>query len=245
MKTALELRELVIENMFEMNRLSADVLGKEDYNALFALYDNALTAITAWAQKNENHTATEEDKNAAFNAVKPILELYTAEDGKVIVDENSMFSIRDRSTKPVIKKTAEFKAADKLERKTKKDYLARLDDLVKLGAPVIEAGQTMGDYAAKVRELGIKTLNEKTGIDALSLCENACVNHANAEAEVARIKSAGKWHWRGVDPVELNVFADLIENYIAGCLTDGHNFKTWGQIKEERAARRAEARKSK
>ena len=118
---------------------------------------------------------------------------------------------------------------------------ARYDDLLTLGCPERAEDEELADYVARVRALGVNTKSEK--IDMLDMYQNALATLAVKTQKVESIKAKGNWTWKRPVAVSLTEFADLVENYIADCLTDGYNIKPTKVIREEQAAAR-EAKKA-
>ena len=86
MTNATTLRTLVIDNRFNDKKLTEAQVGKESLKVLTTLYRGALDAITEWASKDYAHISTNEDHDAAFDAVKKILSCYTTEDDKINIE---------------------------------------------------------------------------------------------------------------------------------------------------------------
>lgn len=253
MKTAMELRTLVQDNALTLGRLTADQLGNnKDYAALTTLYRNALDALTDWASKDYAHTSVKEDADPAFAAVKAILSLFTVaktdEDGeevveRVVIDQASMRTMRDCATKPKRLYSAAYTKAEKARKEQAKTAASRYDDLLTLGAPAREENEELADYIKAVKESGINTVSE--GVDMLAMYQAAMATLAVKEKAVQDIKDLGNWTWRRPVAVDLNTFADLIENYIADCLMDGYNIKSSKAVRDEKAAARKAAQAEK
>lgn len=237
--SATTLRTLVMENALEIGRLSKDALG-EDYNALTNLYRNVLDALTVWAEKDYNHTSTAEDKDAAFLAIKPLLELFATDEDRVVIDQASLRTLRDCSTKPKRMYSKEYRDAEKARREQAKQANSRYDDLLTLGAPERNEDEDIADYVARVRTLDIKTVVD--GTDMLEMYQNACAYLAVKTAKVESIKKNGKWTWRRPIAVSVNEFAELVENYVADCLIDGYNLKSSVTVRADRKAERDAAK---
>jgi HD superfamily phosphohydrolase len=233
MTNATTLRTLVIDNRFNDKRLTEAQVGKDSLKVLTTLYRGALDAITEWASKDYAHTSTNEDHDAAFNAVKKILSCYTTKDDKIIIDETSMRTIRDLSTKITRMYSDEYKTAKKALAKANSTLADREKDLIEKGAPKKYIGETNSEWLTRVKAL---ELNTKVGeIDLLELYENALSICTLKEEAVKTIEEAGNYTWRGIIPQTLPVFADCVEGYIADCLIDGHNLKSSKKIREEKA----------
>lgn len=243
MKTALELRTLVMDNSLTVGRLSQDELGTADYRELGALYRNALDALTEWASKDYAHTSTTAESDAAFAAVKAILNLFATDEERIIIDQTSMRTMRDLATKPKRQYSDAYKKARAAHNKAKKTLAERYADLITLGAPVRGEDEETAAYVARIREAGIKTVVGVTDmVEMYTAAESVCIIKAAAEQSV---KDAGNWTWKRPEAVNMNEFADLVENYIADCLIDGYNIKTSKAIREEKAAARAAAKAEK
>lgn len=237
---AKELRTLVIDNSLTMGRLNKATLGDADYKELTTLYRNALDAITEWASADYTHTSTVEDSNKAFESVKAILGLFATDEDRIIIDQKSMATMRDCATKPTRMYSKAYKDAHKAYKKAKDTFAERGDDLVTLGAPVRNDDEATADYVARVKESGIDTkVGEMDMLEMYLAAESVLTVKAKAEQD---IKDAGNWTWRRPQPVSLNIFADLIENYIADCLVDGYNMKSSKKIREEKKAEREAAK---
>ena len=237
-KTALELRELVIDNSLTLGRLDAKALGsKDDYKDLTERYQIALDAITDWAAADYNHKTVDDDINAAFAAVKDILNVFATNESRIIIDASSMNSLRDCATKPKRFFSKAFRDAEKARKNAVKTLDERYADLMTLGAPTRNEDEDINDYATRVRETGVNVTIDK--IDMLDMYLAASATLTVKTKAVDDIKAAGDWTWRRPYPVELGVFADLVENYIADCLIDGRNIKTSKVIREEKAEERA------
>jgi hypothetical protein len=243
MKNALELRSLVIDNAFELGRISAEQVGKEDYKVLSTLYTSALDALTEWASKDYAHISVKEDADPAFAAVKAILALYATDDDRIVIDQTSMRTMRDCATKPKRMYSKEYSDAEKARRYAEKVVKERISDLMELGAPALSYDKATFDaeaYATAIREKGIITT--VNNIDMLSMFEKASAILAIKTTAVENIKAKGNWTWRRPHPVSLSEFADLIENYIADCLTSGFNMKSNKAIRDGKVEARAEAK---
>ena len=242
-KTALELRTLVMDNALEIGRVSMDNLGTEDYRELSTLYRNALDALTDWAAKDYKHLSTDTESDAAFTAVKAILAVFSTDEERIIIDQTSMRTMRDLATKPKRQYSDAYKTARAAHNKAKKTLAERYSDLITLGAPVRNEDEETAAYVARIRATGIKTMVGVTDmLDMYTAAESVCIIKAAAEQSV---KDAGNWTWKRPEAVNINEFADLVENYIADCLIDGYNIKTSKAIREEKAAKRAAAKAAK
>lgn len=241
MKNANELRTLVMENALSLGRLDGAALGsKKDYNALTMLYRNALDALTEWAGLDYAHKSDKHSCDPAFAAVKAILELFATDEDRIIIDHASMRTMRDCATKPKRLYSEAYAKAEKARKSQDKTVNDRYDDLMTLGCPVRGEEETVEEYVARVREANIDTVSE--GIDMLEMYQNAVACLAVKTQKVKEIKDAGNWTWKRPVAVDLNTFADLIENYIADCLMDGYNIKSSKTVREERAAAREAAK---
>ena len=238
MKNAMTLRTMVMDNALTLGRLSKETLGKEDYTTLSTLYRNALDALTDWAGKDYAHTSDKSDIDNAFTAIKAILELFATDENRIIIDQSSMRTMRDCATKPKRLYSAEYTRASKALKEAQKTFDARAEDLLTLGCPEREENETVADYATRIRALNKNTV--MGAIDVLKLYETASGILDVKTLAVDNIKKAGNWTWRRPVAVDLNTFADLIENYIADCLMDGYNLKSSATVRAERAAARAE-----
>ena len=264
MKTsAKELRTLVMDNSLELGRLTEKQLGKEDYRELTKLYRNALDAITEWAAKDYNHTSVNGDDKASFDAVKAILSLFATDESRIIIDEASMRTIRDCATKPQRMYSEKYKKAEKARSSQQKTAIERYEDLLTLGVEksdeydviaLIKGIKDSGEIADELKFFidDVRASEVVTSVgttDMLTMFENSLATLVVRTKAVENIKSAGKWTWRRIAPVDGNgepkVFADLVENYIADCLIDGRNIKTSKGIRDEAKARRDEAKKAK
>lgn len=244
MKNAKELRTLVQDNALSLGRITAEQLGnKKDYAALTALYRNALDALTEWASKDYAHKTTQVELDAAFNGVKAILELFATDEDRIVIDQASMRTLRDCATKPKRLYSEEYTKAEKARKAQAKTAEERYSDLLTLGAPEREEGESVEDYVAAVKESGVNTMSE--GIDMLAMYQAAMATLATREKKVQQIKDEGDWTWRRPVAVDLNTFADLVENYIADCLMDGYNLKPSKVIRDERNAAREAAKAEK
>ena len=237
--TATKLRKLVIDNALTLGRLNKDTLG-EDYAVMTALYQNALDALTSWAGKDYAHKSEKSDTDNAFLHIKAILDLFTTKDERIIIDQASMRTMRDCATKPKRLYSDEYKKAEKIRKEQAKQAESRYEDLLTLGCPEREEEENLEDYIARVRELGINTVSEK--IDMLEMYQNALATLAVKTKKVEDIKAKGNWTWKRPVSVALPEFAELIENYIADCLTDGYNIKSTATIRDEKAKAREEAK---
>ena len=237
-KSALELRELVMDNSLTLGRLDAKALGStDDYKDLTERYQIALDAITDWAAADYIHKTTTAHTDAAFTAVKDILNLFATNESRVIIDEQSMRTLRDFATKPKRLFTKEYKDAEKARKNAVKTLDERYTDLMTLGAPTRNEDEDINDYADRVRESGVNVTIDK--IDMLEMYLAASATLIVKTKAVDDIKAAGNWTWRRPHPVTLGEFADLVENYIADCLIEGRNIKTSKVIREEKAEERA------
>jgi uncharacterized protein YaaR (DUF327 family) len=243
MTNATTLRTLVIDNSFELGRLTAEQLGMKDYKTLTALYTTALDALTDWAAKDYAHISTKEDADPSFTAVKAILDLYTTDDDRIAIDQTSMRTMRDCATKPKRMYSKEYNEAEKARRYAEKVVKDRIADLMELGAPAFSYNKdtfVAEDYATAVRESGVNTTVGNT--DMLSMFERASDVLAVKTTAVEKIKAKGNWTWRRPNPVTIAEFADLVENYIADCLTSGFNMKSSKAIRDSKKEERAEAK---
>lgn len=243
MKTALELRNLVIDNSLTLGRLDAETLGKEDHKALTTLYRNALDALTAWAALDYAHKSDKKSCDPSFEAIKAILALFSTEDEKIIIDHASMRTMRDCATKPKRLYSMAYTKAEKARREQAKTAKSRYEDLITLGCPAREEDEELADYISAIKEMGIDTVSE--GVDMLEMYQAAMATLAVKEKAVQNIKDAGNWTWRRPVAVSLAEFADLIENYIADCLVDNYNIKSSKTVREEKAEERKNAKAEK
>lgn len=244
MKNANELRTLVMENALTLGRLDEKALGsKKDYNALTVLYRNALDALTEWAGLDYAHKSDKNSADPSFKAVKAILELFATDEDRIVIDQSSMRTMRDCATKPKRLYSAEYTKAEKARKEQAKTANSRYDDLMTLGCPEREEEEALEDYVARVRETGVNTMSES--IDMLEMYQAAVATLAVKTKKVDDIKDAGNWTWRRPVAVDLNTFADLIENYVADCLMDGYNIKSSKAIREEKAEARKLAKEEK
>lgn len=237
---AKKLRKLVTDNALTLGRLDKETLG-EDYAVFTTLYTNALDALTSWASKDYIHKSDKTDVDNAFTHIKAILDLFTTEDDRIVIDQASMRTMRDCATKPKRLYSEEYKKAEKARKEQAKTAESRYDDLITLGCPVREEEETLEDYVAKVREMGINT--KSVNVDMLEMYQNALATLAVKTKKVEDIKAKGNWTWKRPVAVNLTEFADLVENYIADCLTDGYNIKPTKVIRDEQAKAR-EAKKA-
>lgn len=242
MKNANELRNLVMDNALTLGRLSKETLG-EDYAVLSKLYTNALDALTDWAGKDYAHKAEKSDTDNAFAAVKAILALFETDSDRIVIDQASMRTMRDCATKPKRLYSAEYTKAEKARKAQAKTALERYTDLITLGAPERKEDESVEDYSARVKSANVETL--VGAVDMLEMFVNANAILAVKTKAVEDIKAAGNWTWRRPVAVSLAEFADLVENYIADCLTDGYNIKPTKVIREEQAQARAERQAAK
>ena len=243
MKNALELRTLVMDNALTLGRLDKETLGKKDYNALTTLYRNALDALTEWAGLDYAHKSDKHSCDPSFTAVKAILELFATDEDRIIIDHASMRTMRDCATKPKRLYSDAYTKAEKARKAQAKTANERYDDLMTLGCPAREDEETVEDYVARIKESGVDTMSE--GLDMLTMYQAAMATLAVKEKAVQDIKDAGNWTWRRPVAVDINTFADLIENYIADCLMDGYNIKSSKTVREEKAQARAEKKAEK
>lgn len=242
-KTALELRALVSSNAFELGRLTADQLGSaDDYIALGKLYRNALDAMTTWASHDYAHTATTADSDAAFAACKDILALFTTEDSRIVMDQQSMRTIRDLSTKPKRLYSDEYRKATKAYKDALKQVEDRLADLNALGitAPKEDEWDNLTAWAENIPADVNRVLE---GIDRVQALIGIVATVNTRARNIADIKAAGHWTWKRAVAVNEREFAELVENYIADCLDSGYNIKTSATVRKEAADAR-EARKA-
>ena len=243
MKNATELRTLVMDNALSLGRLSAETLGKADYKALSDLYRNTLDALTEWAGKDYSHTSESSDKDKAFATVKAILDLFTTDTDRIIIDHTSMRTLRDCATKPKRLYSKEYTIAEKARKTAKKTFDERYADLITLGAPEIEADENVANYIADLEKLDLDFVSE--GINMLEMFKAANAILRVKTLAVEEVKKAGNWTWRRPVAVDLNTFADLVENYIADCLIDNYNLKPSAMVRAERAEARAMAKAEK
>jgi hypothetical protein len=243
MKNANELRTLVMNNALELGRLNAEQLGKADFAKLTELYRNALDALTDWASKDYAHTSSQDELTASFNAIKAILELFDDGETRIVIDQTSMRTMRDLATQPKRLYSDAYKKAEKARKAQAKTVSERYADLITLGASERNEDESIEDYAARIREDGIKTVVDS--VDMLELYVNANVCLVVKEKAVQDIKDAGNWTWRRPVAVDIKIFADLVENYIADCLVDNYNIKSSATVRAEKAAERQNAKAEK
>ena len=241
------LRNLVIENRWTGARLSAtkNQISADDYKALTGLYRSALDALTAWAAKDYTHTSTDEDVDGAFTAIKAILNLFDDGDTRIIIDKQSMRTMRDCATKPKRLYSDAYTAAMKAKRKAMFTLADRMADLDSHNIPAINANEPVADYVARIRESGVNT--KDGSIDLLDLFVAAFNTYALKTRELQTVIDNGNYTWRRPVAVALNEFADLVENYIGDCLEDGYNIKPSAQVRAEKSAAdkaRREAKKN-
>lgn len=243
MMNAQTLRNLVTENAFDMGRLSREQVDKDTYDILTTHYRAALDAITDWAKKNERHAATKEDVDNAFLHVKNALNLFATDESRIVIDQQSMLSLRDRATKPVIKHTQAYLDAKKAMQAAEKTWLARSKDLIDLHAPKPEVDESAADFVARVRASGVNTVVD--GLDMLEMWNVAFAQMTIKTNAFNEVKARGHHSWSDVAPVSDNKFAELFEQYVAKCLECGENMKSSKDIRDERAAAAAAARAAK
>ena len=244
MKTnAMELRTLVMDNALTLGRLDAKTLGKEDYAELSKLYAVALNALTEWAGADYAHTATKAHENNAFAAVKAILELFATDEERIIIDKISMRTTRDLATKPKRLYSDAYTKAYKAYKNAKKVVDERTADLITLGCPERNENETAQEYSARITELGVNVVAD--GINMLEMYMSACAVLSVKTKAVDDIKAAGNWTWKRPVAVTLTEFAELVENYVADCLCEGYNIKSYDTIRKEQAEARAAAKAEK
>ena len=236
---AKKLRKLVMDNAMTLGRLNKETLG-EDYAILSALYTNALDALTDWASKDYAHKSEKSDVDNAFKHIKAILDIFATEDDRIVIDQSSMRTMRDCATKPKRLYSEEYKKAEKARKEQAKTVDSRYEDLLTLGCPEIGEEEETADYVARVREMGVNTMSER--IDMLEMYQNAVATLAVKTKKVEDIKAKGNWTWKRPVAVSMTEFADLVENYIADCLTDGYNIKPTKVIRDEQAQAREQAK---
>ena len=264
---AMELRNLVIENSLELGRLTEKQLGKEDYKELTGLYRTALDAMTTLAGTDYAHKTEQKHLDDAFNAVKAILGLYETDDNRIVIDKQSMNSIRDMAIKPQRMYSDAYKKVEKARNSQQKTAIERYTDLLTMGVEKpteydvvdlikgikskCEIPTAITLFIETVKTSGVNVSVGTTNM--LTMFENALATLVVKTKAVNDIKAAGKWTWRRPAPVDGNgepkVFADLIENYIADCIVDGYNIKPTNIIRDEnkaaRAAKKAEKKANK
>lgn len=238
---AKKLRKLVLENALNLGRLNKETLG-EDYAILTTLYTNALDALTEWASKDYAHKSDKTDVDNAFTHCKAILALFETDEDRIVIDQASMRTMRDCATKPKRLYSEEYKKAEKARKEQTKQAESRYEDLLTLGCPEIGEEETLEDYATRVREMGINT--QSKSVDMLEMYKNAVATLAVKTKKVEDIKAKGNWTWKRPVAVSLTEFADLVENYIADCLTDGYNIKPTKVIREEQEKAREAKKKN-
>ena len=229
------LRKMVMDNALTLGRLNKETLG-EDYAVMTTLYTNALDSLTDWASKDYAHISDKSDVDNAFATIKAILELFATDEDRIIIDQASMRTMRDCATKPKRLYSAEYTKAEKARKEQSKQADSRYEDLLTLGCPEIAEEESVADYVARVRALGINVMSHK--IDMLSMYENAVATLAVKTKRVEDIKAKGNWTWKRPVAVTLPEFADLIENYIADCLVDNYNIKSSKTVRDEKKAER-------
>ena len=237
---ATTLRNHVLENRFELNRLNAETLGKDNYKALTELYRNALDALTEWAAKDYSHTSVKEDSDPSFNAVKAILALYETDDNRIVIDQSSMRTMRDCATKPKRLYSDEYTKAMKAQKLAAKTMLERYNDLITLGAPEMAEGEDADKWVQSILDSDLNVT--VSNVNMAEMFRTAVAVHAVKTKAVEDIKAAGHYTWRRPVAVSLNEFADLIENYVGDCLEEGYNIKPTKIIREEQAAARKAAK---
>ena len=238
MKTnAKTLRKLVKENGLTLGRVSKKELG-EDYDILTNLYTNALDAITEWASKDYAHKTDKAHIDCAYDNCKVILDLYTTDDDRIIIDQVSMRTLRDLATKPKRLYSEEYKKAHKALKDQQKIADGRYDDIITLGAVERENEEPIEDYLARVEAQGLSFIDATTKIDMLDMYKSAVATLVVKTKKVEEIKAKGNWTWKRPVAVNVNEFAELFENYIADCLIDGYNIKPSKVIRDEKQAER-------
>ena len=242
-KNAMELREMVMDNSLTLGRLDKETLGKEDYSELTTLYTNALDSLTAWASADYRHTSTKKDEDGAYTAIKAILALFSTDEERIIIDKTSMRTMRDCATKPKRLYSKEYTIAEKARKAQAKTAAERYADLLTLGCDERDEDESVQEYSARINESGVNVIVD--GIDMLSMYVNANAVLTVKTKAVEDIKAAGNWTWKRPIAVALPEFADLVENYIADCLTDGYNIKSSATVRAEKAEARAMAKAEK
>lgn len=235
--TAMQLRTLVMDNALSLGRLDTKTLGKEDYTELSKLYTTALDMLTVWASKDYAHQSAKKDEDNAFTAVKAILALFSTDDERIIIDKSSMRTMRDCATKPKRLYSKEYQIAYKAFKNAKKVVDERTADLITLGCAERNEDESVQEYADRIKASGVEVVTD--GIDMLSMYVNANAVLTVKTKAVEDVKANGNWTWKRPIAVATNEFAELIENYIADCLTDGYNIKTSADVRAEKAEQRA------
>lgn len=241
--TAMQLRTLVMDNALSLGRLDTKTLGKEDYTELSKLYTTALDMLTEWASKDYAHQASKKDEDNAFTAVKAILALFSTDEERIIIDKSSMRTMRDCATKPKRLYSKEYQMAYKAFKNAKKVVDERTADLITLGCAERNEDESVQEYADRIKASGVDVISE--GIDMLSMYVNANAVLTIKAKAVEDVKANGNWTWKRPIAVATNEFAELVENYIADCLTDGYNIKTSANVRAEKAEQRAMAKAEK
>lgn len=241
--TAMQLRTLVMDNSLSLGRLDTKTLGKEDYTELSKVYTTALDALTEWASKDYAHQASKKDEDNAFTAVKAILAFFSTDEERIIIDKSSMRTLRDCATKPKRLYSKEYQIAYKALKNAQKVVDERTADLITLGCAERNENETVQEYSDRIKASGVEVVAD--GIDMLSMYVNANAVLTVKTKAVEDIKANGNWTWKRPIAVATNEFAELVENYIADCLTDRYNIKTSAAVRAEKAEQRAMAKAEK
>lgn len=250
--SAIELRNLVVENSLELGRLSESQVGKEDYRELTKLYRNALDMLTEWASADYAHKTTQAHISNAFESVKAILALYTTDDDRIAIDNSAMHTMRDLSTQPKRQYSEKYKKAEKARKAQEKTAIERYEDLITMGVDIpteydvkelikgikdkAEIGTGLVFFSESVKASKVVVTIGTTNM--LEMFENALATLVVKTKAVNDIKADGNWTWRRPEAVNEKVFADLVENYVADCLIDGYNIKSTKTIRAEQKAER-------
>jgi hypothetical protein len=240
------LRTMVCENRENAQRLTAKQLeiSATEYKSLTDLYSSALDAITEYASLDYKHADVKDAENMAFDAMKRILSLYTTDDSKVIIDSQSLRSLRDFATAPKRMYSAEYRKANKMLKDAQKTLNDRINDITTFdGVPARFIGESVTAWADRIRESGVSTM--QNNVNMLDMLVNANATLERRTVNVENIKKEGHWTWRQPVAVTVAVFADMVENYVADCILDGYNLKTSKNIRDEKAAERAERKANK
>lgn len=234
------LRLAVCDNRENACRLTAEQLGitAEEYKALTALYSSALDAITEFAAIDYKHGDSKDAENSAFASMKQILSMYTTDDTRVIIDAQSLRSLRDFATRPQRCYSAEYKKANKLYKDACKTLNERITDIKTFeGIPTRYADETISKWCDRIVESGVNT--KQGEVDMCEMLRAANATKAVREKAVKAIQEAGHWSWRQPVAVSVSVFADMVENYVADCILDNYNLKSSKVIRDEKASERA------
>lgn len=218
---ATTLREIVVANQFNDERINAEIIGTENFKELQNGYKMALESLTVWAAKDYAHISKKTDKDRAFTLVKDLLSIYTTDDSRIIIDECSLRTLRDLAISKRREYSQEYKVARKLLKKAVDTIAERCNDI---GIEVPDYAEEDFDIDEYIDSVGTHIVK---GTDITELLRAALSTYVIRTDKIKTLRETTNWTWVRPAPVSVSVFGTLVENYVADCITENYNIKSY------------------